>query len=106
MRDFREFLSIRQVACGVALVGMLQAPVYAQESVTLEQTLAPLPEEGPALFLSNLMGRNVATDEKTALVLEDLPTPPNGVEKKGRLAVFTRDSAGVWDRSGSIDEPA
>lgn len=112
MKQYGAFLSIRTIRCALALFGALQASVHAQEPVTLLQNLGPSQEEilppGAEFFLSPGLGSAIATDGNTALVEEGGYTTPGdpNPNHRGRVAVFSRNSAGLWERSGSIDEPA
>src|SRR5689334_1530140 len=105
MRRFGEFLSIRRIGGVLALVGALQGPVHAQEIVTRVQDLGPSGEEilppGAQFYLSPLLGGAIATDGQTALIQEIAYTHPDDPNPNhtGRVAVFTRNSAGMWERN-------
>lgn len=88
------------------LFGGLQAPVGAQAfppALNPVETIEPEFEEyfNGTDVVSIRFGSNIAQYKDTILVQESgFPEPGTAV---GRVAVFTRNSSGSWERNGSID---
>jgi hypothetical protein len=91
---------------------MLQAPLQAQTSEAVatasgSQTLLPDPADfnppGFPPLQSTLFGSVIAHHRDTALIQEAAYPASTNV---GRVAVFTRDSNGLWERSDTIDPPS
>jgi len=94
-----------RILASFALLGVLHAPVHAQfperPQITPSQTMSPEMSELPPNPL--LFGEKVTRHDNLALIWERefALSGPGG--RKGRVAVFTRNSQGIWVRSASID---
>jgi hypothetical protein len=108
MSHLRALVSIRTVGCVLALFGALQATAYAQAELPYPELnavtgLGPDESEFSDGTTANSIefGWTIALHRNTALVQE--AGYPKDTAAVGRVAVFTRNSAGTWERNGSID---
>jgi len=107
----RATLNTLRVLASLALLGVLQAPVYAQlperPHISPSDGMSPDPLERsptPGTLRSLSFGDQVAHHNNTALIWErGFPDFPEAI---GRVAVFTRNGQGKWVRSASIDAPS
>lgn len=115
MKAFTSSLSMVRFArwaLACVLLAALQGPVLAQDTsqlplAPLQQTLAPqfeeewpngLPPAGQSQETS--FGLKIARHGNTALIYME-----RFHESTGRVAVFTRNASGTWERTGSLDPP-
>jgi hypothetical protein len=97
----------RALLMSLMFMGAMPAIVAAQAEFPALQggqgfgpTDAELFAGSPNLPANLDFGRAIAADERTVLI--SLPGYLNGI---GRVAVFSKNSAGNWERTGSIDPP-
>jgi hypothetical protein len=109
-RVSQRVLRALRVVGVLALLGVLQAPVYAQfpdrPQITASQILMPDHAEftpAPGEIRPLRFGQQVTRHDNTALVWEEDFPGPGGAS--GRVAVFTRNAQRTWVRSASIDAP-
>ena len=78
------------------------APICLAQAFQPAQVLAPSSQEapdGPPLLLN--FGASIAPSDGTLMI--GMPLYQNNT---GRVALFTRNSSGAWQRNGSLDAPA